>query len=86
VTRNPATVSEPIGAGRQRDAGRGRPTLETNNAHIDEAYVAAHREVVPGQYVVLAVTDTGMGMDAQTQSQAFEPLFTTKPVGKRAAT
>lgn len=65
---------------------RGRPTLETNNAHIDEAYVAAHREVVPGQHVVLAVTDTGMGMDAQTQSQAFEPLFTTKPVGKRAAT
>ncbi|MCC8945335.1 PAS domain S-box protein [Bradyrhizobium sp. Arg62] len=57
-------------------------TLETGNAHIDEAYVAAHREVVAGQYVVISVTDTGVGMDRQTVAQAFEPFFTTKPVGK----
>jgi CheY-like chemotaxis protein len=60
----------------------GRLTLETGNAHIDDAYVAAHREVVAGQYVVISVTDTGVGMDAQTIAQAFEPFFTTKPIGK----
>ena len=60
----------------------GRLTLETGNAHIDESYVLSHREVVPGQYVVLAVTDTGAGMGAETIAQAFEPFFTTKPVGK----
>jgi PAS domain S-box-containing protein len=60
----------------------GRLTLETGNAHIDESYVLTHREVVPGQYVVISVTDTGSGMDAETVEQAFEPFFTTKPVGK----
>jgi PAS domain S-box-containing protein len=60
----------------------GRLTLETGNAHIDESYVIAHREVVPGQYVVVSVTDTGGGMDANTVAQAFEPFFTTKPVGQ----
>jgi CheY-like chemotaxis protein len=60
----------------------GRLTLETGNAHIDESYVLNHREVVPGQYVVISVTDTGAGMDAETVAQAFEPFFTTKPVGK----
>jgi len=60
----------------------GRLTLETGNAHIDEAYVAAHTEVVAGQYVVISVTDTGVGMDRHTVAQAFEPFFTTKPIGK----
>jgi signal transduction histidine kinase len=60
----------------------GRLTLETGNAHIDQAYVATHTEVVAGQYVVISVTDTGVGMDAHTVAQAFEPFFTTKPVGK----
>jgi PAS domain S-box-containing protein len=60
----------------------GRLTIETSNAHIDEAYVSAHSEVLPGQYIAISVTDTGVGMDAQTIAQAFEPFFTTKPVGK----
>lgn len=60
----------------------GRLTIETSNTHIDETYAAAHVEVVAGQYVAIAVSDTGAGMDAKTVAQAFEPFFTTKPVGK----
>jgi PAS domain S-box-containing protein len=60
----------------------GRLTIETTNAHIDEAYAASHLEVEPGQYVAISVSDTGVGMDARTLSQVFEPFFTTKPVGK----
>ena len=60
----------------------GRLTIETTNAHIDESYATAHAEVLPGQYVALSISDTGVGMDAQTLTRAFEPFFTTKPVGK----
>jgi signal transduction histidine kinase len=60
----------------------GRLTIETRNAHIDETYAKGQAEVIPGQYVMISVTDTGAGMDASTLQQAFEPFFTTKPVGK----
>jgi PAS domain S-box-containing protein len=60
----------------------GKLTIETANTHIDEGYAAAHAEVLPGQYVVVSVSDSGSGMDAKTLAQAFEPFYTTKPVGK----
>jgi PAS domain S-box-containing protein len=60
----------------------GRLTLETQNAHLDERYAAAHLGLAAGQYVLIAVTDTGVGMPAEVIDKAFDPFFTTKPVGK----
>ena len=60
----------------------GKLTIETCNTHLDAAYVLQHRQVTAGQYVCVAVTDTGVGMDAGTMAKAFEPFFTTKPIGQ----
>ncbi len=60
----------------------GKLTIETCNAHLDDAYAAAQRDVTPGQYVCICVTDTGMGMPPDVIARAFEPFFTTKPLGQ----
>jgi CheY-like chemotaxis protein len=59
----------------------GRLTIETANAYIDDACAAAQEEVTPGQYVMIAVTDTGAGMTREVIARAFEPFFTTKDSG-----
>ena len=60
----------------------GRLTIETANATLDQSYVAPHADLAAGQYVMIAVHDTGVGMSPDVQAMAFEPFFTTKPFGR----
>ena len=60
----------------------GKLTLETGNVYLDEAYAKAHREVSPGAYAMVAVTDNGTGIPAAIRDKVFDPFFTTKEAGK----
>ncbi|WNZ65807.1 PAS domain-containing protein [Myxococcus sp. MxC21-1] len=63
-------------------AGEGKLTVEAGNAMLDDHYAQLHPDVVPGQHVLLAISDTGCGMPPEVLERAFEPFFTTKPEGR----
>jgi CheY-like chemotaxis protein len=68
--------------GRDAMPDGGRLTIETSNAHLDDAYASAHNEVLAGQYVMVSVSDAGAGMTPEVVERAFDPFYTTKGVGK----
>ena len=68
--------------GRDAMPDGGRLTIETCNAHLDDAYTAHEQIAKAGQYICVSVTDTGVGMSADVMAKAFEPFFTTKPIGQ----
>jgi len=68
--------------GRDAMPDGGKLTIETANAYLDDAYCAQNPEVQPGQFVLIAITDTGVGMPPDVAARAFDPFFTTKPAAK----
>jgi PAS domain S-box-containing protein len=60
----------------------GKLTIETNDASLDEEYIAENPEALPGRHLVIAMSDNGVGIPKEIQSKVFEPFFTTKPVGR----
>ena len=60
----------------------GKLTIETTNTRLDDTYATRAREIEPGQYVCICVTDTGCGMTPDVMAKAFDPFFTTKPIGQ----